>query len=216
MKHLLSSLAVAAAAALGAAPALADPVITFTPSSSTINVGESVNIDMTITGLGNEILAAFDFNVLWDSSIVTWSMFSVVPGCSALGAGSLCSIDTFLASNLGANGTSVLTDDELAAAQGDSVLIAQFTFVGASAGLATITLGADPDFQRNFVGRDFLTLATTVGSASICVRSDLGGPPGGGCDGGTAPEPASYGLAAMALLAAGWASRGRRRQPAAA
>ena len=65
-------------------------------------------------------------------------------------------------------------------------------------------LGADLDIERNFVGRGFQTLPISVEGACIAVGT-------GSCD-NAVPEPSSYGLAAIALLAAGAAGRSRRRK----
>lgn len=206
MKFMLSGAALAAAALFASAPASAAIVVSFSPSSSHVAIGDSVKIDMSISGLGSEILSAFDFNAIWNSSIATWSVFDVSSGCNQLGASSICGIDTVAAANLGANGSSVLSDDDLAAIQPDSFVIASFTLLGALDGFTTLTLGLDPDFERNFVGRDFLTLDTTVVGACVSVGT-------GTCEGGAGevPEPASFGLAALGLLAAGAVGRRRRR-----
>ena len=73
MKKALSALALAAGT-LSAAPASADIVVSFAPSATHLNIGDSVTIDMTISGLGTEILSAFDFNAIWNSSVATWTV----------------------------------------------------------------------------------------------------------------------------------------------
>ncbi len=204
LSKTLSALAVAASAMLVSAPASAGVVISFSPSATHLNVGDSVTIDMSISGLGTQILSAFDFNALWNGSVATWSSFAIVPVCGQLGADPLfCSIDTLDSNNLGAQGNATILDDDLAAIQPDSFLIAQFTLRGLADGVTTFSLGADPDFERNFVGREFATLDVNVGSACIAVGT-------GSCD-NRVPEPASFGLAGLALLAAGVAGRNRRR-----
>lgn len=216
MKKLASAVALAAAALCASAPAHADIVISFSPSSSTINVGDTVKVDMTISGLDAEILSSYDFNLLWNTGFVTLAAGDVdlTPGCTAMGAGSFCAIDSLVNGNLDVQAFALDDDATLAANQANSFVIASFTFTGAAAGLTTLTLGANPDYDQNFVGLGFNSLQNvSVGSAEICVRSDLGSTlPGQNC-GGTpgVPEPASYGLAGVALLAAGWAGRGRRR-----
>lgn len=203
----LSALALAAGAMLVSAPASADVIISFSPSATHLNVGDSVTIDMSISGLlGTEILSAFDFNALWNSSVASWTVFSVIPGCSQLGVDAICDIDTIASNNLGAQGSAFISDDDLAAFQPDSFLIAQFTLQGVADGVTTFTLGTDLDFERNFVGRDFSTLDVDVLSACIAVGE-------GSCD-NRVPEPASFGLAGLALLAAGAAGRIRRRSRA--
>ena len=65
MKKILSALALAAGLLLAAAPASAVIMVTFTPSTTHINVGDDVNIDVAISGLGAEILSAVDINFLF-------------------------------------------------------------------------------------------------------------------------------------------------------
>lgn len=212
MKKLASAVALAAAALFSTAPAQAEIVVSFTPSSSTINIGEAVVIDVSISGLGNEVLAGFDLNFLYNPVIVDWTLVQYfgAPLGNTLGL----STNGFPAGNLGFIDSSLDDDATLSANQANEFKLFSFTLVGKAGGTTTFTLGADPDFERNFVGLGFNTLQdVVVGSAEICVRSDLGSTlPGQSC-GGTpgVPEPASYGLAGVALLAAGWAGRGRRR-----
>jgi hypothetical protein len=207
MKKLLSALALAAGALL-AAPASAAITVGFTPSSTHIDIGDSVVIDMSISGLGDEILSAFDVNAVWDSSIARYTVATLF--CNQFGANPICVWDTLLQGNLGGQSSSTQPDDDIAAIQPNSFLVARFTLQGVADGVTTLTLGPSVDFERNFVGLDFTTLDVSVGSACIAVGT-------GSCGGGNdAPEPASFGLAGVALLAAGWAGRSRRRSRAAA
>ena len=105
---------------------------------------------------------------------------------------------------VGIQAYSLLDDATLAAGQADSFLLGTFTMHGAADGVTNIAFGPDPDFQRNFVGLDALSLDVQLGSACIAVGS-------GSCGGGNAPEPASLALVGLALLAAVAAGRSRRR-----
>ena len=207
MKSIVSAAALAAAALVYSTSAGA-ATVSFTPSMSTIDVGGSTTITMSISGLGNEILSGWDFNIIWTSAIVSLAGADAVVDCSVLdvGAGSLC-FDAPSAGNYGNVGVSFDSDAALAANQADSLVIGTFKFFGVAGGTTTVGLDGGPDFDRNFTGLNNGSLTISVETAEICVRGDLslcGGLPG-------VPEPASYGLAGVALLAASWASRGRRR-----
>jgi len=200
MKHLLSGAALAAAALCATAPASAAIVFSFTPSATQIAVGESVSIEATISGLGTEILSAFDLNFVYDPAILNWTLIQYFGG--NLG-NSIGQADNGLPNgNLGFDDSSLDDDQVLAASQADSFLLFRFSLKGTADGATTFTLGPSFDFDRNFVGLGFQSLNVDVGSVCIAVGT-------GSC---VVPEPASYGLAAIALLAAGAASRTRRRR----
>jgi MYXO-CTERM domain-containing protein len=204
MKKLLSLSALALAAMVASAPASAAIVVSFTPASSHINVGDTVAITMSISGLDDEILSAFDINMLFDSAVVRnhsvthdvasqWGPDSVF-GPSVFGVGDTDVFDYTLDD-----------DDTVAASQANSFAVLTFGFTGLANGVTTIRLGDDLDFERAFVGRRFELLDVEVGTACLAVGT-------GSCGGGgNVPEPAGYGLAGLALLGAGWASR--RRKP---
>ena len=199
MKHLLSSVALAAAALCASAPASAAIVFSFTPSATQIAVGEAVTIEATISGLGPEILSGFDLNFLYNATVLDWTLTEYF---GANLGNSLGLNDMSVNGNLAVDDASLDDDATLSANQADSFLLFRFHLDGKGDGATTFTLGADPDFERNFVGLNFESLNVDVGSVCIAVGT-------GNC---TVPEPASYGLAAIALLAAGAAGRTRRRR----
>lgn len=207
MNKTLARLGLVAGAGLCAVGAMAMPVVSFTPSTQHADIGQLVTVDVSIAGLGDEVLSAFDLNFLWDGHIMGSSRS--VDATSAqlqLGGGdpqlTTWAIDTVALGNWGLQVSSLLFDDPLAAAQDDAFLLARFTFRADADGATTFALGGDPDFERNFVGRDFQTLNVQIGSACVAVGS-------GHCQ---VPEPATLGLAGVALLAA---AATRRRQPVA-
>ena len=212
MKKMLSAVALAAAACV-ATPAGAAITLTFAPSSTHINVGDTVDVTATISGLGAEILSAFDLNFQWNSAIANWTFFSHASGCDNLGPAwgglSDCAFDSLAQGNVGIIDFSWEDDADIAANQADSFVIATMTLIGVADGVTTLTLGADPDYERNFVGLGASTLQVLVGDACIAVGT-------GSCNGGNVPEPATFGLAGLALLAAGAAGRRQRRARATA
>ena len=213
MKRILSVLALAAGLLLAAAPASAAIMVSFAPSSTHINVGDDVKIDVSISGLGAQILSAVDINFLFSGGAAPWT----VADFSALNRRAqsreprrqLLTFDTIDPGNVGIQAFSLLDDATLEAGQADSFLLGTFTLHGAADGVTHIAFGPDPDFDRNFVGLDALSLVVDLGTACIAVGT-------GSCGGGNAPEPASLGLIGLALLAAVAAGRPRRRTRATA
>lgn len=211
MKSLLSAAALAVAALCASAPASAANV-TFVPSATQINIGQTVTIDVGISGLGSELVSGFDVNFVYGSAVLSWvkttfeaAQFGMIfpdPIGTSGGPG-----------NLGYDVISLEDDVALAGIQTDDAFkLFTLEFTGAMDGATTLTLGADPDTERLFSGLGGANprqLTVDVGSVCIAVGT-------GTCGGASQPipEPATYGLAAIALLAAGAA--GRRRRPAAA
>lgn len=200
----LKPIAIAALATLVMATAQAAPIVTFTPSSTQIAVGGTVNIDIHISGLDDEVLSAYDLNLLWDPGVVQYSVFglsSIHYGSAMYGFGDP---DGTINSqgNAGAWLNSLEEDDWLVANQADSFLLFSIQMTGMADGATTLAFGPNADFQRLFIGLNAEVLDVQLGSACIAVGN-------GSCD-NRVPEPAGYGLAAIALLGAGWARRQRK------
>lgn len=207
MKKLLASLALGVGA-LAALPAAAMPVISFTPSSQHVNVGETVMIDVSISGLGAEILSAFDLNFMYSSAVLSFGLVDSSSVQAQLGGGygtpplwfeSLVNGDLEFQADALPN-----DDDTIAANQADSFLLFHFELTGAADGVTIFGLGPDPDFERNFVGRRFETLEMQIGNACVAVGT-------GQCN---VPEPSSYALVGLALAAGCLPSWRRRRTTA--
>lgn len=201
MKQLAISLGLALAGLSAATAADAAIVLAFNPSSQHIAIGEAVTVDVTISGLGSEVLSAGDINFVWPSVAMTVSSGSF--DCSRMGTGAVCAFDTITPGNVGVQFFSVLDDATLSAQQGDSFTLATLSFMGAADGADVLSLGTDPDTERNLIGLNGLSLTVDVGSACIAVGT-------GTCN--TVPEPASFGLAGLALLGLLPSAR-RRRAP---
>jgi len=210
MKALLSSISLAAAALCVSLPASAGVVVSFAPSTSHIGIGDSVVINVSISGLGAEILSGVDLNFMFSSTAATRSLTDFSSMRSALNLGvpgdEYYEEDVNTAAEFGIIAFSWLDDGTLAASQADSFLLGSFTMLGAFDGVTTISLGPDMDFQRNFAGLRAQSLDVAINSACIGVGT-------GACQ---VPEPSSYGLAGVALLAAGMAGRKRRSADASA
>jgi hypothetical protein len=204
MKKSLLALA-AAAATLAAAPASAAIVVSMSPSVQSVAIGDTISVDIVISGLGTEILSAFDLNVLFNTALVGNAPGD--QGISFFGAQFGSPDDfffpTFGAGVNGAQGGSFLDDDDLAAIQtDDSFTFMTFTWKAAADGALFLNFGANPDFERNVVGRNALTLDASYQGACVAIGT-------GSCN--QVPAPATYALASLALLGCGLTSTRRRR-----
>jgi hypothetical protein len=203
MKSMLSAAALAVATLCASVPAGAAIVVSFDPASSSIAIGDSINVAMKISGLGDQILSALDINLLFNNAIV--GNDSVMHDVTAQWPDP--GFSTFV--DLGAGNTDVyddsndVNDEAIAAVQANDFTVLTFKFTGLADGASFLKLGADPDFERNFVGRRAESLDVQIQGACIAV--------GTGSCAVSVPEPASYGLVGIALLTAGLAGRSRRR-----
>jgi MYXO-CTERM domain-containing protein len=201
MKKSIAALGLAASAALLAAPSHAAITLVFAPSATQVAVGEAFTIDVSISGLGADILSGYDLNFVYAAAVLNWS------GSAAFQApfGSWLDGNNGLPNgDLGYDLTSLETDASLAASQADSFQLFSFSLVGAANGSTTFTLGADADFQRLLVGANATPLAVDIGSVCIAVGT-------GSCT-QAVPEPASFGLAGLALFGAFAPAAWRRRK----
>jgi len=204
MKKLLAIWGVAVGALFSTAPASAISVY-FDPSSQHVNVGDSVSVDVYIQDLGSEILSAFDLNFVYNASLLKWGVISWGGANDQLGntygTAPIIEWDSLVDGNLGVQGGALEDDATVAANQLDAFLLFSFTFNALADGVTSFGLGSDPDFERNFVGLDALSLNVDIGSACIAIGT-------GSCE-TTVPEPGTLGLLGLGVL--GMALSRRRR-----
>src|SRR5262245_14014501 len=177
-------------AAIGRANAV---VIAVTPASSAVSVGDTFGIDIVVSGLdaGGEIVSAFDLDLAYDAGLVsaagiTFSPLLGVPDVDAFTAG------VFSSGRVDFANLSLLSNLDLAALQGDSVLLARLTFRALDA--ATAALNLDPLAAPGvaLVGLDPFSLLPIdrIGNASVLITRPT-----------TVPQPGSLALIALALIA---------------
>lgn len=210
LKSFAAALALAAA---GLSSAQAAPLLSIQPIQQNVAVGGVVTVNIIISGLTgiNEIVSGFDLNVSYDTGLLTWSIIDLTPGVDALGGIGNVSLEfdgDASDGKIGGKVTSSLSDNDLDALQGDSFTLMSLSLVGLTDGVTFLNFGADPLLERLVTGRrlqngmggvlelDYSGACIAVGDAVCPAR---------------VPEPASYGLAALALLGCGIASSRRRR-----
>lgn len=192
MKKLLAMLGIALSASLTAGPAAA-AVITFVPAQSHIEIGEQVTVEMWISELEDEILSALDINLLFDGSIVYNGSVNNTYVYEIGGlANSFFDTDFGAGGNTALVGGSFLSDADLLG-QSNAFVVATFLFTGVADGFSNLALGLDPDYERNFVGLNALSLDMEIGTACISVGT-------GQCGGAPVPEPGTLALLGLGLL----------------
>ena len=200
MKKSLTTLALAAGAVLAAAPATAAITLSFVPTATHINVGETITVEAVLSGLGNEVLSAFDLNFLFNPLVFDLVGYTYDTG--ALGFNQTLLNIVIGSGDAGFDGLSLEDDATLALNQANTITLFTFGLLGDADGASNFTLGSDPDFQRAFSGLNSNPLAVDVGNICISVGT-------GTC---AVPEPGTYGLAGLALVGALLPAALRRRR----
>jgi hypothetical protein len=190
--------AIVSFAALVSVPAQA-VLISFDPVTSTVVEGDTFDVGIRVSGLEDgqdEIVSGFDLDVFFDSSILLITAFT---SGAELGPFPLELIDLNPKGLADLLVLSILKDDELAAAQGDSVLLGRLSFTAIGVGKSLLDFGTDPVFGQNVVGRGGASLPVTTRTGLVTVVS--------------VPEPETLALLFPAVLLFLLAQRRRRSQP---
>ncbi len=205
MKNKLLSLGLVAAALFSGSVAHAAPVVSFSPSSMSVAVGGPYLVDVNISGLGSQIVSAFDLNIKYNPAIIGFTGYTLGAGLGGLWDSVDASVPPM---DFGVQAFSLEGDDDVLAGDqtDDAFTLMTLSFNGLNDGFSFLSFGNSPDFEINLVGRRGESLTdVSYGRACIAVGQ-------GSC--ATVAEPQSYALVALALAGAFVPALWRRRQTA--
>lgn len=140
-----------------------------------LNVSSNFNVDVVISGLDaeipNEIVSAFDLDVLYDATIfrATGVDFGPLLGDPTLFEAQT-SANTSVAGVVDLAEISFLFDSELSSMQPGSFTLATLSFRALQDGSSFLSFEPDPLFGTNVVGLNATTLAVDISGASVTVR----------------------------------------------
>jgi hypothetical protein len=208
IRKLIAAVALATAAA---APVAAKPILSILPATQQVAVGGSVSVDVVISGFQaiGEVVSAYDINVGYDTSLLSWSVITQFLQPFGSASNVLSGIDG-TSGSIGGDLTSFLSDTDLAALQGDPITLLSFTFQALTDGVALLDFGPDPDFNRLVTGR--LDPSGIAGVLDLDYVGACIGIGAGVCRQVQVPEPGSLALVGLALAGALIPAALRRRR----
>ena len=155
-------------------------VISIVPSSSLTSVGGSVSVDIVISELGSDILTGFDFDLLFDDSILSFESFVFGTDCfgfsclDVLGFGSFQDVFDFGGGGVNIFELSFDFDEDLDLFQPNDFVLGTFTFTGLQLGESGLEISIN-ELAGAFVFDEFLgfdiasSLSATVENGSVTV-----------------------------------------------
>ena len=191
MKNQVTLLALAASAIFAATPvAAAGIMVTLMPSAQHVSVGDTVTVNASISGLGTEVLAAMDLDLLFNSTVLGNPRGATFSAAEFGGVDSFFDVFVSLAGDTEVQAGTLLSDADLAAIQTDNAFqFLTYSFTALADGTTFLNYGPDLNFERNFVGLNFASLDVMITGACVAVGTGV-------C---VIPEPSSYALASLAL-----------------
>lgn len=114
--------------------------ISFSPSDSQVDPGGTTNVDLVISDLGDEILTAFDLDVLFDSTILQYDGFSFGTGLDTFGFGTINGDTDFGGGLVNLFEISFDFDEDLIDFQPDDFVLGTFTFTGIGLGTSALDI----------------------------------------------------------------------------
>ena len=153
-------------------------VVSFSPSSQFVSLGDNASVDLRISGLGDEILTGFDLDVSFDDSILSFQSFTFGTGLDLFGLGSLQLVDDSLPGLVNVYEVSFDLDDELKLFQANDFILGTFNFGTLNYGTSPLNVAVgplgvalsgelvfDPDLGFEFVSE--LEMKVQEGSISV-------------------------------------------------
>jgi len=137
--------------------------LSFNPSASTINIGDSMDIDIAISGLENDNLGVFNFDIGYDSSVLTFNSYALGDG---LGDISLFEAEDWSWGDLG-GGTINLSELSWLwdlSAQPDAFTLATLSFTGSGEGTSPLSFS---NVALSEDGFSYFSADLTPGSVTV-------------------------------------------------
>jgi len=113
-------------------------VISFEPSSQTVEIGDTVNVDLRISELGNDILTGFDLDVSFDDSILGFNGVDFGTGLDVFGLGTINDVIDFGFGTVNVFELSFDLDSDLHAFQPDDFVLGTFNFSALNSGVSSL------------------------------------------------------------------------------
>ena len=150
----------------------------FDPNAQNVNLGDNVFVDLTVSGLsngGSPSLGAFDFDVLFDDSILSFTTATFGnslgdPNPAAFEA--VTNVDTSVAGAIGLDETSLLFDLSF---QADAFVLATLEFATLATGTSALTYANEvlSDENGSVLSNNTSTGSVTVNRAVVSAPDTL-------------------------------------------
>lgn len=171
-----ATLALLAGALVFGAPVAHAATIGFSPSSTTVTLGDSFSVGIVISDLSGEIVSAYDLDLIYDDSIILATGVTFGP---LLGEESFFEVfnfaDVSLSGVVDLSQLSLLLDADLFALQGgDSFILATLDFDTVAEGISALDF--DFSFPNEVAGSDgqVLDVASNSGSVTVPIPEPTG------------------------------------------
>ncbi len=122
-------------------------VITFVPSDQNTSVGNSVSVDIVISGLGSDILTAFDLSIFFDDTILSFESFEFGSDCFGFSCLDVLGFDMNIEDVIDWGGGEVEIaevsfdfDEDLEMFQPDDFVLGTFVFSGLEIGVSALDI----------------------------------------------------------------------------
>ncbi len=148
--------------------------IGFEPAAASVSLGDTLDVAVMISGLGGEIVSAYDLDIGYDPSIL--SATGVSFGSLLNGSDPLNSFQIFDLSTPGVIDLaelSLLSDLDLAGLQSDTFALATLSFSTLAVGTSPLNFVPDPVFGIDVKGSNAQVLQLDVQRGSVTVAASV-------------------------------------------